>query len=215
MYITSEQIKSARERRQMTQQELADEVGVSLRRVGSWERGESIPRNRMGAIAEALGLDDEVKGRDFGPEAIRRRLGQLAKQRREQLGLARIPFAKHAGMYEQAVMQFEFAQRWPRTATLRKLEDALGWKPFVTEDILSSSRRASTIELADLDNPGVVQPEPGSIPLAGVSTADLLAELVRRNNAQEKVVAEHADPAQHHYDLAASDDHVEGEDDND
>jgi len=211
MYITSEQIKSARERRQMTQQELADEVGVSLRTVGSWERGESIPRNRMGAIAEALGL--EVEGeRDFGPGAIRRRMGILAKQRREQLGLSRVAFAQHAGMHDQAVQQFEYAQRWPRTATLRKFEDALGWKPFITEDILNSSRRASTIELADLDNPSVVQPDPGSVPLAGVPTADLLAELVRRNDAARFALAS---PAQDHFDLAASDDHVEGEDDND
>jgi transcriptional regulator with XRE-family HTH domain len=211
MDITSEQIKSARERRMMTQQELADEVGVSLRTVGSWERGETVPRNRMGAVSEALGI--EVEGeRDFGPAAIRRRLGILAKQRREQLGLARIPFARHAGMHDQAVMQFEYAQRWPRTATLRKFENALGWKPFITEDILSSSRRASTIELADLDNPAVAQPRPGSIPLAGVSTADLLAELVRRNDAAVRAAAE---PTQHLFDLAASDEHVEGEDDRD
>ena len=154
----------------------------------------------------------ESDGRDYGQEAIKRRIGQLAKHRREQLGLSRIAFAEHAGMRDQAVLQFEFAQRWPRSATLRKFEDALGWKPFATEDILHSSRRASSIELSDLDNPAVVQPVSGSVPLAGVPTADLLAELVRRNDAARFALAS---PAQDHFDLAASDDHVEGEDDND
>jgi hypothetical protein len=63
--------------------------------------------------------------------------------------------------------------------------------------------------LADLDNPAVVQPESGSVPLAGVPTADLLAELVRRNEAGLKALAA---PAQHHFDLAASDSNLPGED---
>ena len=211
MRTTGDEIREARERLRITQADLAKRLGVSMRTVGSWERGESIPRNRMGAIAEALGLEIEGE-RDFGPAAIRRRMGILAKQRREQLGLSRIAFSQYAGMHDQAVQQFEFAQRWPRTATLRKFENALGWKPFITEDILNSSRRASTIELADLDNPSVVQPDPGSVPLAGVPTADLLAELVRRNDAARFALAS---PAQDHFDLAASDDHIEGEDDRD
>jgi transcriptional regulator with XRE-family HTH domain len=212
MDITGEQIKASRERQRMTQQELADEVGVSLRTVGSWERGETVPRNRMGAIAEAL--DIQIPGeRDYGQQAIRRRLGVLAKQRREQLGLSRIAFAKHAGTFDQAVMDFEFAKRWPRSVTLRKFEDALGWKRGVTEQLLMSGRRASAVELEDLDNPAVVQPVGGSIVLAGISTADLLAELVRRNEAQEKATP--APATQNLFDLAASDDHVEGEDDRD
>jgi transcriptional regulator with XRE-family HTH domain len=212
MEITAEQIKAARERRQMTQQELADEVGVSLRTVGSWERGESVPRNRMAAVAEALDIDVAGGQRDFGPAAIRRRMGVLAKQRREQLGLSRVSFAKHAGMADQAVMDFEFAKRWPRTATLRKFEDALGWKPFITEDILGSSQRASTLELADLDNPEVIAPSGGSVPLRGIPTNELLAELGRRFQelqAQSAPVA-----AQPDYDLAASHnaEHLEDED---
>jgi transcriptional regulator with XRE-family HTH domain len=156
----------------------------------------------------------ENNGRDYGQEAIRRRLGQLAKRRREQLGLTRVAFAQHAGMFDQAVQDFEFARRWPRTATLRKFEDALGWKPFITEDILGSSRRASSIELEDLDDVDVVAPERGSVPLRGVPTAELLAELGRRFARVEAAVA-HAEPVRADYDLASSDDHVEGEDERD
>lgn len=48
--MTGPEIKAARERAHMTQQELAEKVGVGLRTVGNWERGESVPKNRMAAI---------------------------------------------------------------------------------------------------------------------------------------------------------------------
>lgn len=52
-----ERIKDARERRGWTQQEVADALTrqrggrtVGVRSVGRWERGESVPRNAMGAL---------------------------------------------------------------------------------------------------------------------------------------------------------------------
>jgi len=211
MDITSEQIKSARERRQMTQQELADEVGVSLRTVGSWERGESVPRNRMGAVAEALGL--EVPGaRDYGQEAIKRRLGILGKERREQMGLGRIAFKDFADLgSDSTVQQFEFGQRWPRPQTLRKLETALGWRYRVMDELLEDpNRAASSVTFADLDKPAE---QPAPRPLSAFSTAELMREVASRMEALQAGLG--ASTEQHHYDLAASDDHVEGEDDND
>jgi len=235
MEITAEQIKSARERRHMTQQELADEVGVSLRTVGSWERGESVPRNRMGAVAEALGL--EVPGeRDYGQQAIKRRLGVLAKMRREQLGYGRVPFARDAGIgSDSMVLTFEFAKSWPRPATLRKFEAALGWKVGITEDILHTQRAASSITLEDLDDPGYLRDqdlaegeEGGGAPaLKLISTPQLLEELIfrleqlkakdLRGPSREDLYGRllGAKPSRSSFDLAASDDHVEGEDDND
>ena len=50
-------IRRARERKRWTQQQLADELGVSLRAVGNWERDESVPRNTIGALEELLGID--------------------------------------------------------------------------------------------------------------------------------------------------------------
>jgi len=228
MEITGEMIKASRERQRMTQQELADEVGVSLRTVGSWERGETVPRNRMGAVAEALDIPTGEE-RDYGQLAVRRRLGILAKQRREQLGLSRVAFAQHAGMHDQAVQQFEFAQRWPRTATLRKLETALGWKFGVTEDILTTRRAASSIKLEDLDDPAIERVGGGQAVLAHVPTQELLEELIFRLGELQRrgvMVPTREDlygnrlrsksaPAASDFDLAASDDHVEGEDDND
>lgn len=58
MDFTGDDIRSARERAHLTQQELGEAVGVSLRTIGNWERGESVPRSRMAALIEVLGLDD-------------------------------------------------------------------------------------------------------------------------------------------------------------
>lgn len=49
-------IRRARERRHMTQQQLADAVGVSLRTVSNWELGRHVPKNRIGALEEVLGV---------------------------------------------------------------------------------------------------------------------------------------------------------------
>lgn len=48
-------IRAARERKGWTQQELGAAVGVGLRTVGNWERGASVPRNRLGKLVEVLG----------------------------------------------------------------------------------------------------------------------------------------------------------------
>jgi transcriptional regulator with XRE-family HTH domain len=49
-------IRRARERKRLTQQQLADAVGASVRAVGSWERGEAVPRNTIGALDAVLGV---------------------------------------------------------------------------------------------------------------------------------------------------------------
>lgn len=52
--ISGDEIRSARERAHLTQQQLGASVGVTFRTVGNWERGETIPRNREAAIRSAL-----------------------------------------------------------------------------------------------------------------------------------------------------------------
>jgi ribosome-binding protein aMBF1 (putative translation factor) len=49
-------IKRARERRHWYQTDLAKAIGVNVKTVGNWERGRHIPRSRIGAIEETLGI---------------------------------------------------------------------------------------------------------------------------------------------------------------
>jgi len=46
------QIRDARERRHMTQQELADVLRVDRKTVDNWEHGRTSPRNRTGALKD-------------------------------------------------------------------------------------------------------------------------------------------------------------------
>lgn len=53
--MNGEQIRAAREAAGLTQQELGDLVGSSLRTVGNWERGVTNPRSKAAAIRRVLG----------------------------------------------------------------------------------------------------------------------------------------------------------------
>lgn len=55
-------IRQARERRGMTQGELAQAVGVSMRTVGNWERGQAVPRSSLTRVEDLLGPLDEAAG---------------------------------------------------------------------------------------------------------------------------------------------------------
>jgi DNA-binding transcriptional regulator YiaG len=175
--ITAEEIKTGRERQRMTQQQLADAVGVSLRTVSSWERGQSVPRNRAAVLADVLDLSID-RGPEFGQTALKKRIGALAKQRREELGLARVPFAKHIGLGSDKTLQdFEFGRRVPQGMSVRKIEKALGWKIGVVDELLEGpDRKASSITLEDLDEFEPNQP----MPLDRVPTEELLSEVIRR-----------------------------------
>ncbi len=50
------QIRRARERKRLSQEELASEVGASVRAVNDWENDRRKPRNRLGALEEVLGV---------------------------------------------------------------------------------------------------------------------------------------------------------------
>jgi transcriptional regulator with XRE-family HTH domain len=69
------QIKRARERRHLTQQELADRLGVDRKTVDNWENSRTFPRNRVGALEEwAPELAEDA---DPGEAELRERLGSL------------------------------------------------------------------------------------------------------------------------------------------
>lgn len=54
MTITGDEIRAARERAGLTQEQLAQRLRVSMRTVGNWERGATVPLNRLAALREFL-----------------------------------------------------------------------------------------------------------------------------------------------------------------
>jgi transcriptional regulator with XRE-family HTH domain len=221
MSLTPDQIREGRERRHMTQQQLADEVGVSRRTVTSWERGQSVPRNRMAPLVELLGLSVSEYGRD----AVLARLGQLAKQRREEIGLGRPQFAREADLgSDRTMVQFEFGRTLPSGGNQRKIEKALGWRIGVIDDIMRMvNRKASEIQMEAVDaedSLNLAAQSPKSLAL--YSDEDLLDEVRRRmmaRTAQHPHLsgeAAHASEPQNLYGLAASTntEHLEDEEGN-
>jgi len=64
-------IRRARERRRWTQAQLAETLGVGVRSVGRWERGEVVPRSTIGALEQVLGIGLDGTDVDLAEEAIR------------------------------------------------------------------------------------------------------------------------------------------------
>jgi transcriptional regulator with XRE-family HTH domain len=66
MPTLGERIKAGRERRHLRQRDLAEMVGVDVKTVDNWENGRTRPKNRLGALEEALQInlresaDDEL-----------------------------------------------------------------------------------------------------------------------------------------------------------
>jgi transcriptional regulator with XRE-family HTH domain len=71
-------IRRARERRQLSQEDLARAVGASVRAVGDWENNRRKPRNRLGALEEVLGvsLDGEPEPEPAIPKSLLRDIMQ-------------------------------------------------------------------------------------------------------------------------------------------
>lgn len=53
-------LRDLRERKGWTQEHVADLIGTTARTVGNWERGETSPRNKLGALSEVYGPDLRV-----------------------------------------------------------------------------------------------------------------------------------------------------------
>lgn len=211
MTITGEAIKEARERLQLTQQELADELGVSLRTVGSWERGESVPRSRMGAIRVVLGMESPNDGRS--------ELGRLMNEELEASGRGPVQIVGSWALSpKRAFYWWKDGTSAPSRKYRAQLEDALGWRRGVVTEILDApiTKTFTLSEVRDWS----AQPKPGPVKARDLSTDELLMELTRRVGAMESEL-EALRPApvslgdNELYDLAASDEHVPGEDDSD
>lgn len=82
MTTTGQQIRAARERAGLTQEQLASYVGVTLRTIGNWERGASVPRNRLAKVHEVLPelSDQDDRGVDLRSASDAEVLAEIARR---------------------------------------------------------------------------------------------------------------------------------------
>jgi len=182
--LDSTEIRSHRLSLGMSVQELADKTGVAMSAVVEWENGtQEVPQLKVDSVRKALEMSGESVP-EFGHGALLRQLGRLAKQRREELGLGRVPFAKEAGMgSDSTVRDFEFGRRLMSGTNQRKMEKALGWRLGVIEDVMRMvDRKASEITMEEVDAEDSLHiAAQGGIKGASLLTnAELIAELTRR-----------------------------------
>jgi transcriptional regulator with XRE-family HTH domain len=81
------QIRRAREIRRWKQRDLAEALGVGLRTVGSWERGEAVPRSSIGALEAVLGisLSDSEPEDEVYTDPVERAIWELDLSREVRL----------------------------------------------------------------------------------------------------------------------------------
>jgi len=131
----------------------------------------------MSIVLETEG--DMEQGRQYGEEAMLRRLGQLARQRREEIGMGRERMAGELKIGSGATIRdFEFGRTRPYAMTLRKFERGLHWRSGVLDRLLADAdeRNASEVSMEELDEWDAAP----KTPLATFSTPELLRELAER-----------------------------------
>jgi len=180
MTISGEQIKDARERFRMTQADLAEALGVSMRTIGSWERGESIPRSRLGAIREVLKLGDPIDDKDNRMELVRLINDQLTLD-----GVGPTQFTRRLpASMERSFYNWMRGSSVPRQDSRPDLEEALSWERGSITRILEApiTARFTLAEVRDWASVG--EKERASRP-EDFPTSELLAELSKRFYVQE------------------------------
>ena len=60
--MNGDKIRDEREARGWTQEQLAQRVGVGARTIGNWERGETVPKNRLGRLTRIFADETVVPG---------------------------------------------------------------------------------------------------------------------------------------------------------
>lgn len=136
-------------------------------------------------MSTLIEVEDKVNDvSEFGQKALLRQLGRLAKQRREEIGIGRVPLAKEAGLgSDKTIVDFEFGRRLMNGTNRRNMERALGWRIGVIDDVMRMvNRKASSIKMEELDAEDSVYLDrmAGFKSLEAVSDEALLDELSRR-----------------------------------
>lgn len=87
MTVSGDNIREARERAGLTQEQLAQRLGVTMRTVGNWERGATVPKSRQAAIRAFLAPSEDQPGLHSASDAellaeIARRFARAGKEQR-------------------------------------------------------------------------------------------------------------------------------------
>jgi transcriptional regulator with XRE-family HTH domain len=174
---SGEQIRDARERCRMSQSQLAYAVGVSLRTVGSWERGESVPRSRMGAIREALDLEP--------PNDNRLELGRLIREELEASSRGPSDIVRdwpESG--QRSFYSWAKGSIVPLAKSRARLEDSLGWRRGSVNQILEASI-TQPLNLTDVRDRQETS-DPAVTKASQLTDDELLIELTRRWGAMRE-----------------------------
>lgn len=93
---------------------------------------------------------------------------------------------------------FEAGESWPRSRNMRVIEEILGWKPGIIDEVMASEMPAGDLTLAHMNG---VQPLRGGASIRDFSDAEYFADLPRRINRVEDLLER-----LNQFTLAASDD---------
>ncbi|MBM7854045.1 transcriptional regulator with XRE-family HTH domain [Desulfohalotomaculum tongense] len=125
-----EKIRIIRNEKNMSLQELADKVGISLSYLSEIERGTVYPAlNTLKRVAEGLGIPASAL---MGHEGT---LGHKLRSLREEYGLTQAQLANLANVTAGLIGQIEQGKVQPSLKTLEKLAEVMGVSPcyFIME----------------------------------------------------------------------------------
>ena len=155
-------LRAARENTGLTQQAVAERIGVSTQTLRNWEAGRHEPTQEAIARLASLyavqlqGLRAEAPIPHDGtllrnPNQRVRVDPQVLVQARREAGLPQAKAAEQSGIKESSLRRYEHGKARPTRATLRRLAIAYG-KPTSWEDPEAGPSETATIEPPHMDD---------------------------------------------------------------
>ena len=133
----SEKIRDARSKAGLTQQQLADKIGVRHNSISSWENGvNSISIENLQKIADALGVP---VAEFLDEELTTMTTGENIRNARKNAQLTQKALGELCGIAEPTIRRYESDKLHPKIQTLQKIADALGVPitEFLNEELTS------------------------------------------------------------------------------